>query len=49
MDSEKSAYSVEKLRDDNYHVWKHRVELVLGLKELDEYIEDDPPPNPMPI
>ena len=43
MDSEKTEFSVEKLRDDNYHVWKHRVLLILGFKELNEYIGDDPP------
>ena len=34
---------VQKLRDDNYHVWKHRIELILGLRDLDECIDDEPP------
>ena len=43
MDSEKASLTLEKLRDDNFHVWKHRVQLILGFKELDEYIDQDPP------
>ena len=35
--------NIERLREDNYHVWKHRVELALGLKDLDDYIEGEPP------
>lgn len=34
---------MSKLSDDNFHVWKSRIQLVLSFKELDEYIEDDPP------
>ena len=34
------SIQVEKLRDDNYHVWKHRIELILGLRDLDDCIEE---------
>ena len=43
MDSVQNALKIDKLRDDNFHVWKHRVQLVLALSEADEFIEDDPP------
>ena len=46
MDSSSSSIGtiqVQKLRDDNYHVWKHRIELILGLRDLDDCIEDEPP------
>lgn len=39
------SITVDKLRDDNYHVWKHRIELVLGLRDLDEQLTDEPPPD----
>ena len=34
---------MEKLSDSNYHVWKEHIESVLCLKDLDIYIEEDPP------
>ena len=43
MDFDKDGMKITKLSDDNYHTWKSRIQLILSLKELDEYIEDDPP------
>lgn len=37
------GFQLEKLREDNFHVWKHRIELVLGLRDLDDVITDPPP------
>ena len=37
------SITIEKLRNDNYHVWKHRIELVLGLRDLDQYLFEVPP------
>ena len=38
-----SGIRIDKLRDDNFHTWKTRIQLVLSLKEVDGYISDDPP------
>jgi len=34
---------IEKLSDDNFHAWKQKIVLLLSLRDLDHYIEDDPP------
>ena len=33
-------FKIEKLGDDNYHVWKQKVELLLAFKELDDHITE---------
>ena len=38
-----SGIRIDKLREDNFHTWKTRIQLVLSLKEVDSYISDDPP------
>ena len=38
-----SSLQVPKLSESNFHSWKQRIMFVLAIKELDEYIEDDPP------
>ena len=43
MDFDKDVIKMAKLCDDNFHVWKARIKLVLSLKELDSFIEEDPP------
>ena len=46
MDSSTSnmgTISIEKLRDDNYHTWKHRIQFALSLLDLDHAITDEPP------
>ena len=42
MDSSTSI-RIDKLREDNFHTWKTRIQLVMSLKEVDNYITDDPP------
>ena len=34
---------IEKLNDSNFHAWKQKMVLILALKDLDEFIEKDPP------
>ena len=34
---------IEKLNDSNFHAWKQKIVLVLALKDLDDFIEEDPP------
>jgi len=38
-----SATRIEKLTDSNFHAWKQKIVLILALKDLDEFIEEDPP------
>ena len=32
---------VDKLKDDKFHSWKHKIELLLAFRDLDYIIEDD--------
>jgi len=32
---------IEKLNDSNYHAWKQKVLLLLALKDLDQYIDQN--------
>ena len=43
MDDQLSSFKVVKLGDDNFYIWKQRIELVLAYRELDQHISDDPP------
>ncbi len=43
MDSEMSSTEIEKLDHSNYHFWKIRVQHVLALKDLEDFLVDDPP------
>ena len=43
MDSESSSTRIEKLNSDNYYAWKQKIEHLLVLKDLWEYVEDDAP------
>ena len=46
MDPESfSTHKIDKLNDSSYHAWKQKVEHLLVLKDLWEYVEDDPPPG----
>ena len=38
-----STHKIDKLNDSNYHAWKQKVEHLLVLKDLWDYIEEDPP------
>eukprot|EP00171_Calliarthron_tuberculosum_P000924 IDg924t1 len=43
MESENNTFKIPKLRNDNFHSWKYRVELVLSIRDIIQYIQDDPP------
>eukprot|EP00171_Calliarthron_tuberculosum_P001057 IDg1057t1 len=45
MDSDNSNATLKlpKLRNDNFHSWKYRIELALALRDVLTYIQDDPP------
>ena len=43
MDSESSSAKIEKLNATNFHAWKQKIFHLLVLKDLEEYIEADPP------
>ena len=34
------GFKIEKLGDDNFHVWKQKVELVLAFRELEDHITE---------
>ncbi len=34
---------LEKLNNTNFHAWKQKIQLVLSLRELEDFINDDPP------
>ncbi len=38
-----SSTKIDKLNHSNYHFWKIRIEHVLALKDLEEFLVDDPP------
>ncbi len=43
MESESNSMKIETLNDSNYHSWKIRIQHVLALKDLEEFLEEDPP------
>lgn len=43
MDSDSSSTKIDKLKADNYHAWKQKIKHLLALKDLSEFLEDDPP------
>lgn len=43
MDSDSTSTRIEKLNTSKHHAWKIRVQHVLALKDLEEYLVDDPP------
>eukprot|EP00171_Calliarthron_tuberculosum_P004339 IDg4339t1 len=40
---ELGGLKIDKLNNDNFHIWKSRVQLVLSLRELDDYLTSDSP------
>ena len=42
-DQNTSSIKIEKLNDNNFHAWKRKIQLVLALRDLDQYIDDDRP------
>jgi len=43
MDFDNSSTKIEKLNNSNYHSWKIKIEHYLTLKDLENFLEDDPP------
>ncbi len=43
MDAASGMMKVDKLDATNYFSWKEKIQLVLSLRELDEFIEQEPP------
>ena len=43
MDSIASGIKIDKLNDSNFHAWKQKIQLLLSLRELDRFVEEDPP------
>ncbi len=43
MNPEVSSTKIDKLNHVNYHFWKIRIEHVLALKDLEDFLIDDPP------
>ncbi len=48
MDSDSSSTRIEKLNNTNYHAWKIRIQHILALKDLDEFLTEDPPGQEAP-
>lgn len=45
MESEQASIKIEKLHDSNFHIWKVKIRMVLSIRELDHYLDDDNPPT----
>lgn len=43
MEAKNSSVQIPKLSDTNFHTWRQRVKFVLAIKELEEYLVNDPP------
>ena len=43
MESDISTARIDKLDHSKYHFWKVRIEHLLILKDLDSFLEEDPP------
>ena len=43
MEESSSNVRIEKLNDSNFHAWKRKIQLVLALRDLDDYIQSDRP------
>ena len=41
--SNMGSITIEKLRDNNYHTWKARIQFILSLRDLDDVLEGTPP------
>lgn len=35
------GFKVEKLGDENFHIWRQKVELLLAFRELDDFISEE--------
>ena len=48
MDSETSTPRFDKLNHSNYHFWKIKIRHILILKDLESFLDDDPPSTATP-
>ncbi len=48
MDSDSTSTRIEKLNNINYHAWKIRIQHVLALKDLDDFLTEEPPKEDAP-
>ena len=48
MDSDSTSTRIEKLNNTNYHAWKIRIQHVLALKDLDDFLTEEPPKEDAP-
>ncbi len=49
MDFESSSIKLEKLSNSNYYAEKQKILHVLALKDLEDFIKDNPPEEPNEI
>ncbi len=45
IESSSSSSKTDKLNHSNYHFWKIRIQHVLTLKDLEDFLEDPPLEN----
>ena len=43
MESESMSSKIDKLNVNNFHAWKQKIQHLLALKDLSEFIEEDCP------
>ncbi len=43
MESESTATKIEKLNANNFHAWKQKIKHLLALKDLSEFLDEEPP------
>ena len=43
MDESSGSVRIEKLNDTNFHAWKRKIQLLLAIRDLEDYIHDDRP------
>ena len=43
MNFDNSTHKIEQLNSNNYHSWKVRIQHVLTLKVLEDFLVEDPP------
>ena len=48
MDAESSTTKIDKLNGHNFHAWKQKIIHLLALKDLEDYIDEDPPDHTSP-
>ena len=44
-DRSSGSVSIEKLTASNFYIWKQKIQLLLALRDVDQYVFDDTPEN----